>query len=125
MWLYGKRSAGIDPVVQTQNPDLNTLRRVVAKPEALSVLRRTNRLEVAYAVAVGDKQRFWNSLTTAKVELQNAKATVTTGYAGELDLFDVMIDILLYAETIKSEMETKLLEADQPGTASRPRRRRS
>ena len=125
IWLYGKRSAGIDPVVQTQNPDLNTLRRVVAKPEALSVLRRTHRLEVAYEVAIGDKQRFWGSLTTAKVELQNAKATVTTGYAGELDLFDIMLDILLYAETIKSEMETKLLEVDQTETVSRSRRRRS
>lgn len=84
-WLYGKKTAGIEPVVRTQNPDLNTLRRVVSRPDALAVLRRTNRLEVALDVAIGDTQRFWSALTNAKVELQHAKATVTTGYSGDVD----------------------------------------
>lgn len=107
-WIYGKKSAGIEPVVRTQNPDLNTLREVISKPDSLSVLRRTRRLEVAYNVAIGDKQRFRDALYNAKAELQNAKATVTTGYDGKQDLYDTINDIILYAETIREEMETKL-----------------
>jgi hypothetical protein len=107
-WIYGKKSAGIEPVVRTQNPDLNTLREVINKPNSLSVLRRTRRLEVAYNVAIGDRQRFRDALTNAKVELQNAKATITTGYDGEKDLYETINDIMLYAETINDEMKAKV-----------------
>jgi len=107
LWLYGKKSAGIEPIVQTQNPDLNTLRKVISNPESLTALRSGYSLERSVAVAIGDKQRFRNALTSAKVELQNAKATVTTGYSGEEDLYKVLGDILLYAETIRDEMKAK------------------
>lgn len=123
-WLYGKKTAGLEPVVRTQNPDLNTLRRVVSRPDALAVLRRTNRLEIALDVAIGDTQRFWNALTNAKVELQNAKATVTTGYAGDVDLFYTVVDIVSLAETIQLEMETKLRDLGQTELAFRFRHRR-
>ena len=106
-WLYGKKSAEIEPVVKRQNPDLNTLREVISNPDSLAVLRRGYSLERSQAVAIGDKQRFRNSLTSAKVELQNAKATVTTGYSGEEDLFRMLGEILLYAETIREEMKAK------------------
>lgn len=123
-WLYGKKSEGVEPVVRTQNPDLNTLRRVIAKPDSLSVLRRTNRLEVALDVAIGDEQRFWTALSNAKVELQNAKATVTTGYTGSLDLYETIVDILAYAETIKDEMQLRLDSLEETALPSRLRRRR-
>jgi hypothetical protein len=103
-WLYGNKSEGVEPVVQTQNPDLNTLRKVISKPEALSILRTRRRLDLAYDVAIGDRQRFRNALTNAKVELQTAKSTVTTGYHGEPDPYEIMCEIMLYAETIEEEM---------------------
>lgn len=124
IWLYGMKSASIEPVVRTQNPDLNTLRRVIAKPDALSVLRRTNRLEVALDVAVGDEQRFWSALTNAKVELQSAKATVTTGYSGNLDLYEIMVDIVKLSETIEREMDTKLRETGREVLPTRAGNRR-
>lgn len=123
-WLYGKKSENIEPVVRTQNPDLNTLRRVIARPDSLSVLRRTNRLEVALDVAIGDEQRFWTALSNAKVELQNAKATVTTGYTGSFDLYETVVDILAYAETIKDEMEMRLDSLGDNALPSKLRRRR-
>lgn len=124
-WIYGKKSAGIEPVVRTQNPDLTRLREVIRKPDSLSVLRRSRRLEIAHNVAIGDKQRFRDALTNAKVELQNAKATVTTGYDGEEDLYVTVNDIILYAETIRDEMETKIgsKEAEQISRPTKPRRR--
>ena len=44
-WLYGQRSKGIEPIVRTQNPDLNTLRTVISKPEALDALRSGHSLK--------------------------------------------------------------------------------
>ncbi len=108
VWLYGKKSQGIEPVVRKQNPDLNTLREVISKPDSLSVLRKRHSLDTAYKVAIGDCQRFRDALSSAKLELQNAKATVTTGYAGEKDLYEIISDIVLYADTIRNEMESRL-----------------
>ena len=107
VWLYGDKSRGIEPVVKKQNPDLNRLREVIEVQASLSVLRSVGRLEIAYDVALGDARRFRDSLTRAKLELQNAKATVTTGYSGEEDLYDIVIDIVSYAKSIESEMKVK------------------
>lgn len=104
-WLYGNKSKGVEPVVRTQNPDLNTLRTIIGKPEALAALRSGYSLERSLAVAIGDKRRFRESLTSAKVELQNAKGTVTTGYTGEDDLYDIVIDIIDYAHSIRDDMD--------------------
>ncbi len=105
IWLYGKKSEGIEPIVKTQNPDLNILRRVIAKGESLSALRSGYTLDRSYQVAIGDRKLFRDALTSAKVELQNAKATVTTGYKGEDDLFEIILDVSSLAESMSHEME--------------------
>jgi hypothetical protein len=107
LWLYGKKSAQIEPVVRTQNPDLNILREVISKPASLSALRSGYSLEKSFEIRIGDKRRFRDSITSAKEELQQAKGTVTTGYVGEEDLYETMKDILLYGDKIKEEMELK------------------
>ncbi len=107
LWLYGKKSEEIEPVVKRQNPDLNILRRVISKPESLSALRSGYTLERSHLVAIGDRKRFRDTLTSAKVELQNTMATVTTGYAGEQDLYEIIQDIGRLADTIMHEMENK------------------
>ncbi|MBI4732022.1 MAG: hypothetical protein HY781_07850 [Chloroflexi bacterium] len=104
-YLYGKKSVDKKPVVQTQNPDLNILREVISKPESLSALRSGYSLAVAYNVAIGDQRRFRDALTSAKVELQKAKATVTTGYTGEDDLYKLVQDTLKVTDSLKDEME--------------------
>jgi hypothetical protein len=122
-WLYGRRSKGVDPTVRTQNPDLNTLREVISKPDSLAALRAGYSLERSLAIAIGDKRRFREALTSAKVELQTAKGTVTTGYAGERDLWETVNDIVAYAESIREDMEPKIAK---PTTrvAERPARGR-
>jgi hypothetical protein len=106
-WLYGRRSDSIQPIVRTQNPDLKTLREVISKPQSLAALRAGYSLERAHEISVGDKSRFREKLTAAKEELQQAKATVTTGYAGEDDLFQIAADIVEYADSVHEEMQTK------------------
>lgn len=106
-WLYGKKSSDIEPVVRTQNPDLNTLRAVISKPASLSALRSGYSLDRSHEISIGDRRRFRDALTAAKEELQQANGTVVTGYGGEEDLFETIKEILLYAEKIKKEMEEK------------------
>lgn len=107
-WLYGSRADDRQPVVRTQSPDLNLLRAVLRSPAALSALRRGYPLDRAHEISVGDTTRFRDALTTAKEELLQAKATVTTGYGGEADLFHVAEDICDVARTLTEEMRTKV-----------------
>jgi len=107
IWLYGKKSEEVEPVVRTQNPDLNTLRKVISKERSLSALRSGYSLERSHQIAIGDRKLFRDALTSAKVELQNAKATVTTGYGGEEDLMEIALDITSLADSIQREMEEK------------------
>lgn len=107
VWLYGKKSENIEPVVRTQNPDLGQLREVLGKESSLSALRTTRSLEKAYEVGIGDKRRFRDAITRAKIELYQAKGAVTAGYAGEDDMYELIGTIIEMSEIIKEEMESK------------------
>jgi hypothetical protein len=107
-WLYGRRSTGIEPIVRRQNPDLNILRNVVGNPNALAALRNGRPLTRALEIAIGDKRRFREALTDAKEDLKDAMSTVTTGYSGEEDLFEVAKDIVSLAERIRDQVASRL-----------------
>jgi hypothetical protein len=106
-WLYGKRSANVEPVVRKQNPDLNNLRRVLADSHAFSLLRQGYPLDRAFEVSLGDAARFRDSVVHAKDALQRAKGTVATGYVGEPDLLQTVEDIVITASSILDEMKQK------------------
>jgi hypothetical protein len=92
-------------LVESQNPDLGRLREIIGKANALSALRSGYSLSKAWEIGIGDQRRFRDSLVKSKEELQQAKATVTTGYRGEPDLMELLEAILAYAHGIKTEME--------------------
>ncbi len=121
IWLYGKKSEGIQPVVRTQNPDLNILRKVISNKGSLSALRSGYPLDRTYKIALGDKKLFRDALTSAKVELQNAKATVITGYREEEDLLEIIQDVYDLAVSIMREMEGM---REESGAKQDTRRRR-
>ena len=106
-WLYGKKSQGTEPVVRKQNPDLNSLRRIIGVPESLSALRKGYSLDRSYDIAIGDKQRFRDALTSAKIELQTAQSTVITGYFGDEDLYRLIRDINLLGNSVLEDMDAK------------------
>ena len=126
-WLYGRRSKGIEPKVRTQNPDLGILRDVISSPDSLAALRSGRSLELSFAVAIGDKRRFREALQDAKIDLQTAKGTVTTGYSGEQDSWDTIGDIIMIADSIRREMRTIDDQSDETFDESteKPRKRRS
>lgn len=105
-WLFGSRERGLEPVVQTQNPDLGYLRAVIGNAQALAALRSGVRLERSFAISLGDERRFEEALAAAKDALQEAKGTVTTGYKGNRDLLEQMESIILLAGSIELEMKS-------------------
>lgn len=106
-WIYGRKSASVEPLVRNQNPDLNTLRVVIGNRASLSALRAGIPLSRAHEIGIGDKRRFRDSLVAAKDDLQQAKATVTTGYSGEEDLHQTICDIEAYTRSLLAEMASK------------------
>lgn len=110
VWLFGSKKEGKSPVVQKQFPDLNRLRRVLGDRQALLALRSGISLERAHEISLGDAQRFQQALVEAKNALQEAKATVTTGYKGEKDMLRVMESIQELAQSISDEMRAKAVK---------------
>lgn len=109
-WLYGKKSAGLEPAIRKQNPDLNILREILEKPESLALFQilfrqgQINALDRAHQVAIGDVQRFSEAIIRAKEELQKASATVSTGYIGEENLLEIAQDIVTTAQALQRTM---------------------
>ena len=106
-WIYGSREEEIEPLVKSQNPDLNILREVIKTDRGVTALRKNVPLHRAHDISIGDERRFRDALTLAKDNVQQAKATVTTGYKGDKELYEVIDDIINVAESIKEEMKTK------------------
>jgi len=99
-WLYG--SPNTPAVVRTQNPDLNTLREVVADPRAVAVLNATGRLDDAFNVAVGDSQRFVDALIGASRNLRQAMETVANGYTGSTELDRQLDEIVRLVRSLRN-----------------------
>lgn len=107
VWLFGSKRDGKSPVVEKQNPHLKYLRTVLGSRQALYALRSGINLQRAYEISLGDDRRFEEALVRAKDAMQEAKATVTTGYKGEKDMLKVMDGILDLAKSISNEMHQK------------------
>ena len=111
LWLYGDKAEGVQPVIRTQNPDLNRLRQVISKSRGLAALRVGASLERAARAASGDRRLFREALVRSQEDLREAKATVTNGYTGEDELYDVIEEIVPVAISIKEEMGAKRKKA--------------
>lgn len=107
VWLFGSKADGKSPVVEKQNPHLKQLRLVLGNRQSLYALRSGISLERAYEISLGDDRRFQEALVRAKDAMQEAKATVTTGYKGEKDMLEVMEGIINLAQSISDEMHRK------------------
>lgn len=104
VWLFGSKDRKIEPLVRTQAPDLSYLRSVIGSKPALAALRSGISLERAHAISLGDARRFEDALAQAKDALQEAKATVTTGYKGDKELLAIMESIGTLSSSLLDEM---------------------
>ena len=114
LWIYGSRAKGKEPVVQTQFPDINTLRVVLKTPRGIAALRAGYNLERAHEIAIGDPERFREAMVRARENLVQANGTVINGYKGESDLLSLSEDILKLAERVVGEVRKVTAEKQQP-----------
>lgn len=114
-WLYGDRRSDEKPIIESQNPDLKRLDDVLMKDAAVDALRGGLPLVLAHDISLGDERVFRESLSQAKLSLQRASGTLTTGYKREdADLLRTGQAIADMADDLVAQMERK----------SRPGRRR-
>ena len=119
-WIYGSRSQGLEPLVQTQNPDLNYLREAVTDESAVAALRQGSELRRASEIARGDDVVFRELLVAAKDSLLDVSKFVRLGYQGEQDLLTTAAEIFDLADDLYDRMSTI-----QRRSSGNDRRRRS
>lgn len=104
-WLYGDNRDNVPPLVQSQNPDLRILADVLESEHAVSTLREGMPLSLAHDVSKGDDTIFRQSLTQAKIALQRAHSTLSTGYSGDPSELRLANEINDLAYDLAEQME--------------------
>lgn len=113
-WIFGTKENGtvIEPLVKSQNPDLNKLREVIVSKSGISALRGGANLSTSYEISIGDEKRFRESLALAKENLLQANGVVDLGYEGDDDQFNTIRSIVTLVKVIKDKMDEKRKELD-------------
>ena len=117
LWLFGSKIDDIPPIVQSQNPDLRNLIDVLSSPEGTETLRAGMPLSLALEVSKGDEEIFRGSLREAKLALQKAHSTMSTGFDGDPSLLKISNEILDLSYDLAEQMERKA----NPKKRTRPR----
>ena len=107
LWLYGSKKSDIRPVVQSQNPDLRNLDRVVSSRAAVAALRDGVELSRAYEISQPASNVFEASLYAAKRELEKARSLLSTGYQESPVLLSVAENVADLADDLYDEMLRK------------------
>ncbi len=107
LWLFGSKKSSIEPVVQSQNPDLRNLNSVLKSREATAYLRRHGNLAQALDITRPAENIFEEELFSAKGSLIKAKGFLAQGYNGSGQLLSLAGTIAELADDIYEEMERK------------------
>ena len=103
-WLYGSRKENLPPIVQSQNPHLLQLDRVLAHPEARETLRARRSLDLALESSRPAAAVFRDSLIQAKRSLIQARASLTTGYDESVELLTIAGEVANLGYDLYQEM---------------------
>ncbi len=87
-WLYGQEHKNEPALVQSQNPDLNTLSKVLGHPEGKKMLMAQRDLQAAYARVEPASTRFEDALMKAAKQCEDANA-LSGGFDGDPTLLKV------------------------------------
>lgn len=108
-WIFGRRSLGksVEPIIKSQNPDLNRLREVISNPQSLSALRAGSNLDRSFEISEGDNQRFMEAITVAKEQLVMANGLAALAYEGDDEQYSTLTNILKLTRQLKEQMDAK------------------
>jgi len=106
-WLYGSKEDNIEPVIQSQNPDLKNLDLVLQNREALAALRSGEPLSIALEFTQPAARVFEDQLMAAKRSLIKARGLLSEGYDGSEALLRIAGSVAEIADDLYDEMERK------------------
>jgi len=87
-WLYGQEQKGEQTLIQSQNPNLNELSKVLGHPEAKRMLMANRNLQVAYERVEPASTRFEDALMKAAKQCEDTMS-LAGFYDGDGTLFRV------------------------------------
>ena len=117
-WMYGSKSAGFEPVIRSQNPDLRNLEKVLQSTEATLALKANPNLDIAFEISRPSKDVFIENLMATKRSLHKTWSFVS-GYSGEPELLRTAGSVAEMADQLYDQMDKKYREENE-----RPKRKR-
>ncbi len=118
LWLYGNRNDQVQPVVQTQNPDLRRLDTVLKNRESLAALRGGVPLDKALETGRKPEAVLEESLLEAKRSLQQASGYVTTGFKESRAIQSIAEDVSDLANDLCDQLNRKIQRAGRRSSKS-------
>ena len=97
--MYGSQEEGVEPVVQSQNPDIKRLGEVLASDEGLAVLRASGSLSEAHESTQPADRKFSEALLRTRREIREASNSLRGFDGRDVSLVAIAEDI---SETAQS-----------------------
>jgi ParB-like chromosome segregation protein Spo0J len=104
VWLYGSRAQDREPVVRSQNPDLNRLREIISEPRALAALRRGTSIERSHEISIGDERRFSDAVYGALEDLKQANGLFSSGFRDDERLRNAVDELVEQVSRLKQQI---------------------
>ncbi|MDD9982314.1 MAG: hypothetical protein OXU81_13310 [Gammaproteobacteria bacterium] len=110
-WVYGSQKDGVEPVVQSQNPDIKRLGEVLASAEGLAVLHASGSLSEAHESTQPADRKFSEALVRTRREIREASNSLRGFDGRDVSLVAIAEDISETAQSIHGRMTKKVSEA--------------
>ncbi len=110
-WLYGSKEDDVNPVVESQNPDIKHLGEVLTNAEGLNVLRVKGSLADAHASIQPAESRFSEALLKARDNLRDASNSLRGFNGRDISLLNIAEDVRETALTMHDRMKKKVRDA--------------
>ena len=110
-WIYGSRMEEVEPVIQSQNPDIKLLADVLESPEGLMVLRETKLLTKAHASTQSVAGKFTGALLRAREDIRDATNNLRGFDGSDTTLVGIAGDISETAQAVHQRLVRRVREA--------------
>ncbi len=105
LWLYGSKKADIEPIIQSENPDLRQLEAVLQHTEAVAALGADGSLAKALELTIPRESLFEEELFSIKRGLVHARGLATEGFDGSDPILDLAKSISRLAQDLNLDLE--------------------
>lgn len=111
VWLYGSKSDDVEPVINSQNPDIKRLGAVLLNPRARTIMLLRNDLREAHAQVEPKGTRFESALINAKQEAETAMSQITGYDPSDSTLLEIGRDLRDTSDQLYSSMSSMAKKA--------------